>query len=127
MSSSVLDAFHAELEAALQDGASQRRMLSDLAALPLSDETHEGADRESAAVSHRQALMQAALDALNALTSDGYPDTPKTAVAESVLQQLADQKAAVQHALDVLTRGNPEPQPQAKTIHVALGQPAQKG
>lgn len=123
---SALDAFQAELGAALQDGASQRHMLRDLAALPLSDDTLTGADQEAGAVAHRQSLLQAALDAVAALVGDGYPDIPKTAVAEAVLQQLADQKAAVQHALDVLTHGKPEPQPQASMIHVALGQPQTK-
>lgn len=127
MTNSSLDALRGELDESNGASAVQRRKLRDVADLPLSADTAAAVSGELAAHEHRQSLIQAVLTALDALEADGYPDVPRTEVAKSVLDELNEEKDALETAIAALgAAGPPPPQPRASKVNVALGQPEAK-
>jgi len=123
------DALRTELEEAAGASGTQRRKLRDVADIPLSADTSAAVSGELAAHEHRQALIQAVLTALDALEADGYPEVPRTGVAKSVLDELHEERDALDKAIAALEAAGPPPPPpppQASTVNVDLGQPQTK-
>lgn len=122
MASPASTAFRAELEAALtvivQQITGHQSLVNDK---DLPAPTLAALNLELAADIRRRDLLTAGIKAIDALHTDGYPETPLREVAAEIIASLKARQAAIAAAIAEF-----EPMPVASLMSIGLGTPAEK-
>jgi hypothetical protein len=114
-----IDTAHTELSDALAAVGPEYEGLLDYQRLNLKPDTRREVDEAINDYARRQQLMLNALNALEALINDGYPDLAVRAIAGAAFEDLQSNAASIEAALKkfssnqasgmTLTGGTPEP------------------
>ena len=120
MASQSVSDLVAELTAAAAVLEPQIRGLHDLTAVSISPDLQTEVAAEITDRERRSRLLQDAIDALNALTADGYPEMPKETVSQALYAELQEQMADLQAAAGTFAADA------ASRLVVNLGQPVPK-
>lgn len=93
--------------------------LLDLLKLEISDDSRLAIVAIFQSFEHRRRLLESALAALSALSSDGYPALPPHEVSQVVLADLKRNLASIREAILQVT-------PEAITVTITAGTPTEK-
>lgn len=106
----------AELQGALLVLDEQIRGLHTLQVSSISPDLLTEVNEEIVFREHRRELIQAAIDALDALVADGYPELPPEVVSPALYAELQGEKSDMSAAIEVFV------QAMAAQLSVDLGQ-----
>lgn len=111
----------AELLAALAVIEPQIRGLHDLTTVSITDELKAAIEAQIGPRERRRDLIQAVLDALDALEADGYPTLAPADLPANLFAELQGENTDIEAAVGVFDEALP-----ASHIAVVLGEPVEK-